>query len=275
MKYLEQVGMAPYINARPSQISGRPEAARRHKRGRWPWSRRCSVRRADEARSTRDGGRGAIPSCASWLAGGMTMLVVTHEMAFARDVSTHAVFMKDGVIWEQGAPEELFKNPQHHGDAGFPIALHGKLNGIDIHRQVSVCGYQAVINQKESGRKTMHKRRKVRALPALIAVLAAIVCTLVVGVLADGRDAAEVTSRFYGTAWSLLPPVIAIVLALITKEVYSSLFVGILAGGLLSELRLPRGGAAPSSTTASSAVRRLQRRHPHLPRHPWARWSRS
>ena len=79
----------------------------------------------------------------------------------------------------------------------------------------------------------MHKRRKVRALPALIAVLAAIVCTLVVGVLADGGDAAEVTSRFYGTAWSLLPPVIAIVLALITKEVYSSLFVGILAGGLL------------------------------------------
>ena len=44
---------------------------------------------------------------------GMTMLVVTHEMAFARDVSTHAVFMKDGVIWEQGAPGELFSNPQH------------------------------------------------------------------------------------------------------------------------------------------------------------------
>ena len=62
----------------------------------------------------------------------------------------------------------------------------------------------------------MHKRRKVRALPALIAVLAAIVCTLVVGVFADGGDAAEVTSRFYGTAWSVLPPVIAFVLALIT-----------------------------------------------------------
>lgn len=46
-------------------------------------------------------------------AGGMTMLVVTHEMAFARDVSTQAVFMKDGVIWEQGAPGELFSNPQH------------------------------------------------------------------------------------------------------------------------------------------------------------------
>ena len=79
----------------------------------------------------------------------------------------------------------------------------------------------------------MHKKRTPRALPALIAVLAAIFCTLVVGVLADGGDAADATSSFYGTAWSLLPPVIAIVLALITKEVYSSLFVGILAGGLL------------------------------------------
>ena len=40
-------------------------------------------------------------------------------------------------------------------------------------------------------------------------------------------------SRFFNTAWSLLPPVIAIALALITKEVYSSLFIGIVAGGLL------------------------------------------
>ena len=73
----------------------------------------------------------------------------------------------------------------------------------------------------------MHKTKKISALPALI------VCALVVGVFADGGEAEEAVSRFYGTAWSLLPPVIAIVLALITKEVYSSLFVGILAGGLL------------------------------------------
>ena len=79
----------------------------------------------------------------------------------------------------------------------------------------------------------MHKTKKISALPALIAVLALIVCALVVGVFADGGEAEEAVSRFYGTAWSLLPPVIAIVLALITKEVYSSLFVGILAGGLL------------------------------------------
>ena len=43
---------------------------------------------------------------------GMTMLVVTHEMAFARDVSSRVAFMHDGVICEQGAPEEIFGNPQ-------------------------------------------------------------------------------------------------------------------------------------------------------------------
>jgi putative lysine transport system ATP-binding protein len=43
---------------------------------------------------------------------GMTMMVVTHEMAFARDVSNRVVYMKDGVIWEEGSPEQLFGNPQ-------------------------------------------------------------------------------------------------------------------------------------------------------------------
>ena len=43
---------------------------------------------------------------------GMTMLVVTHEMAFARDVSNRVVYMSGGVICEQGSPEEIFGNPQ-------------------------------------------------------------------------------------------------------------------------------------------------------------------
>jgi len=43
---------------------------------------------------------------------GLTMLVVTHEMAFARDVSNHVVFMREGVIWEEGGPQEIFVNPQ-------------------------------------------------------------------------------------------------------------------------------------------------------------------
>ena len=43
---------------------------------------------------------------------GLTMLVVTHEMAFARDVSSHTVFMKDGVICEEGCPEQIFGKPE-------------------------------------------------------------------------------------------------------------------------------------------------------------------
>ena len=49
----------------------------------------------------------------------------------------------------------------------------------------------------------------------------------------ETAEAAETANRFYQTFWSLLPPVIAIALALITKEVYSSLFIGIVVGGLL------------------------------------------
>lgn len=95
----------------------------------------------------------------------------------------------------------------------------------------------------------MHKTKKISALPALIAVLALVVCALVVGVFADGGEAEEAVSRFYGTAWSLLPPVIAIVLALITKEVYSSLFVGILIflvilGAMVSLMNRAGGSAA-------------------------------
>jgi len=43
---------------------------------------------------------------------GMTMLVVTHEMAFARDVSNRVVYMNEGVICEEGSPEEIFGDPQ-------------------------------------------------------------------------------------------------------------------------------------------------------------------
>ena len=44
---------------------------------------------------------------------GLTMLVVTHEMAFARDVSTHVVYMADGVICEEGTPADIFERPQN------------------------------------------------------------------------------------------------------------------------------------------------------------------
>ena len=111
MRYLEQVGMAPYINARPRQISGGQK-------------QRVAIARAlamepevllfDEPTSALDPEMvGEVLSVMQDLAkNGMTMLVVTHEMAFARDVSNHVVFMADGVICEQGEPQELFSHPR-------------------------------------------------------------------------------------------------------------------------------------------------------------------
>ena len=75
-------------------------------------------------------------------------------------------------------------------------------------------------------------RRKRTWLP-LLAVLVLMVAALTTGTFAAGEEAAEYVSSFYATPWALLPPVVAIGLALITKEVYSSLFIGILVGGLL------------------------------------------
>ena len=111
MKYLDNVGMAPYINAKPRQISGGQK-------------QRVAIARAlamnpemllfDEPTSALDPEMvGEVLTVMKELAQeGMTMLVVTHEMAFARDVSTHVVYMADGVICEQGAPDEMFGHPQ-------------------------------------------------------------------------------------------------------------------------------------------------------------------
>ena len=111
MEYLERVGMAPFINARPRQISGGQK-------------QRVAIARAmamdpevllfDEPTSALDPEMvGEVLAVMQRLAeSGMTMLVVTHEMACARDVSSRVVYMNDGVICEQGSPEEIFGNPQ-------------------------------------------------------------------------------------------------------------------------------------------------------------------
>ena len=67
----------------------------------------------------------------------------------------------------------------------------------------------------------------------MLLACAALMVLFSVTALAEGEEAAEAVSPYYQTFWSLLPPIIAIALALITKEVYSSLFIGIVAGGLL------------------------------------------
>ncbi len=77
------------------------------------------------------------------------------------------------------------------------------------------------------------KKRMIPGTFTSVALVLVMVLVFSITAFAAGEEAAEETSRFYMTAWSLLPPVIAIGLALITKEVYTSLFVGIVVGGLL------------------------------------------
>ena len=111
LDYLQKVGMAPYIHAKPRQLSGGQK-------------QRVAIARAlamhpeillfDEPTSALDPEMvGEVLSVMQELAReGMTMLVVTHEMAFARDVSSRVVYMNEGVICEQGTPAEIFGNPQ-------------------------------------------------------------------------------------------------------------------------------------------------------------------
>lgn len=118
MFYLEKVGMAAYINAKPRQISGGQK-------------QRVAIARAlamepelllfDEPTSALDPETvGEVLQVMKNLAAeGMTMIVVTHEMAFARDVSNNVVFMKDGVIWEQDRPENLFTEPKRQETRDF------------------------------------------------------------------------------------------------------------------------------------------------------------
>ena len=111
MYYLEKVGMAPYINAKPRQISGGQKQRVAIARA---LAMDPEVRRVDVPTSALDPEMvGEVLSVMQSLAQeGMTMLVVTHEMAFARDVSTRVVYMNQGVICEEGTPAEVFGNPQ-------------------------------------------------------------------------------------------------------------------------------------------------------------------
>ena len=111
MKFLQKVGMDPYINAKPKQLSGGQK-------------QRVAIARAlamepevllfDEPTSALDPQMvGEVLNVMTALAKeGMTMIIVTHEMAFARDISSHVIFMADGVIEEEGTSDDIFKTPQ-------------------------------------------------------------------------------------------------------------------------------------------------------------------
>ncbi len=112
IKYLKKVGMAPYINAKPAQLSGGQK-------------QRVAIARAltmqpevllfDEPTSALDPEMvGEVLEVIREIAEeGLTMVIVTHEMAFARDVSTRTIFMDQGVIAESDRPERLFTSPNN------------------------------------------------------------------------------------------------------------------------------------------------------------------
>lgn len=111
MMYLEKVGMAPYINAKPKQLSGGQK-------------QRVAIARAlamepeillfDEPTSALDPQMvGEVLEVMRKLAkDGLTMIIVTHEMAFARDVAKHVIFMGEGVIVEEGTSSDIFDHPK-------------------------------------------------------------------------------------------------------------------------------------------------------------------
>lgn len=112
LDYLEKVGMSKFINARPRQLSGGQK-------------QRVAIARSlcmhpevilfDEPTSALDPEMvGEVLQVMKSLAKtGLTMLVVTHEMQFAKDVSSRVVFMDDGVICEDNTPDVIFNNPKN------------------------------------------------------------------------------------------------------------------------------------------------------------------
>lgn len=110
MKYLRVVGMEQFINAKPRQLSGGQKQRVAIARA---LSMEPDVMLFDEPTSALDPEMvGEVLKVMKDLAqSGLTMLIVTHEMGFARDVSNRVVFMDKGVIAEEGTPEQIFNNP--------------------------------------------------------------------------------------------------------------------------------------------------------------------
>ena len=118
LKYLKHVGMDSYVNAKPHQLSGGQK-------------QRVAIARAlalepevllmDEPTSALDPEMVAevLRVIRNLAKEGFTMVIVTHEMAFARDVSNHVIFIDQGVIAEEGAPSQLFANPKNQRTRDF------------------------------------------------------------------------------------------------------------------------------------------------------------
>ena len=128
LKYLKVVGMDKYINAKPKQLSGGQKQRVAIARA---LSMEPDVMLFDEPTSALDPEMvGEVLKVMKELAeAGLTMLVVTHEMGFAREVADRVVFMDKGVIAEEGTPEVIFNSPKEERTREF---LKRTLNPIEV-----------------------------------------------------------------------------------------------------------------------------------------------
>ncbi len=123
--YLEKVGMLPFVNAKPRQLSGGQK-------------QRVAIARAlamepevllfDEPTSALDPQmvHEVLEVMRSLAAEGMTMLIATHEMMFAREVSSKIIFLDEGRILEEGTPDQIFNQPKYERTREF-------LQGLRYH----------------------------------------------------------------------------------------------------------------------------------------------
>ena len=112
LKNLKTVGMTPYVDAKPTQLSGGQQQRVAIARA---ISMQPEVLLFDEPTSALDPEMvGEVLNVMQRLANtGLTMVIVTHEMGFARDVSDHIIFMNGGKIAEEGQPEAVLEHPQN------------------------------------------------------------------------------------------------------------------------------------------------------------------
>ena len=118
LKYLKVVGMDHYVNAKPKQLSGGQKQRVAIARA---LSMEPDVMLFDEPTSALDPEMvGEVLKVMKELAStGLTMLIVTHEMEFAKEVADRVVFMDKGVIAEEGPPEQIFNNPREERTKAF------------------------------------------------------------------------------------------------------------------------------------------------------------
>ena len=161
MTLLRKVGMGEKAGAMPSDLSGGQK-------------QRVAIARClamhpevilfDEPTSALDPTMvGEVLSVMRQLASeGMTMLIVTHEMKFARDVSTRIFFMNEGIIYEDGTPQQIFENPVHSATKQFVQRIHKlvfEVDGADydmlgIHTQMAAfCNKYNIAAKREAADK--------------------------------------------------------------------------------------------------------------------------